>query len=382
MGPTNPFKACDSIYEGSLGVTNTPQTCQREVLPSEEISSITDRNSVFSVYDGLLAAWTYSRESTPYWSQGSPTSESISSVPGSGSLLLLSTPSRNRGDPVMISPLPLSEAPSLLYPDFSPLKHEGTPFDHQFTADFTSNWFDLNTELSPVARKDSLHSSQIVFLPHVPTNANTQRSDRCFPENEHIPSQRVSLMNKFLSVTPGNLQISRDDEAQDRQISPVSGTSTLTPLSSPLSTDEYIPKSIDTPETSPSGYLISNTIVPVNHRRSHRASNRNSPSDPFTPQNSSRDLQDSPSMEEKSARHKRQRSPELADAKVTTDDCRRPSKVHKTKQKGARACSDDLPSRRRLPAGIPYHPQFPLFYRRFPVSSYLESTDAKSVSRI
>ncbi|KAF9242797.1 hypothetical protein BU15DRAFT_72453 [Melanogaster broomeanus] len=295
------------------------------------------------------------------------------------------TPSNSLANLQMVSsPSPLSQVPSLLYPEFSPPSQESgsTPFGRQFTANFAQEWKTPDTEASPVARTGSYlpHGLSPVLSTHGGTTSRiTQQSSRA----AHGIEQRVSLIDKFISAAANDSTTSDiltafpTSDPQERSLSPFSDLSDLTSLSSPEPCNRYGRGSglRSTPPTSPT------TGIPVHQRKSNTLYNGQANS------NSRREVSSAPSTQGSSRpsylKHQFVSSG-LGHKRENTGDTDKPS-PHSHKHK--KACvvsaqeptstdgdsSSGVPTRRHLPTNIPYHPQFPLFYLRFPVSSYLRS---------
>ncbi|KAH0835671.1 hypothetical protein J3R83DRAFT_9425 [Lanmaoa asiatica] len=136
------------------------------------------------------------------------------------------------------SPLPVSKVPSLVFPEISPPSQGSgsTPFERQFVGDFSREWCNINTQISPVARRD-YHSS---FSSPVFSNAvGTPRTDYdpTSQDSQDVVG-RVSLINRFISAAADESATTENDipystlSSQDRS-SPLSDLSDLTSLSSP-----------------------------------------------------------------------------------------------------------------------------------------------------
>lgn len=295
--------------------------------------------------------------------------------------LVPSTPSGKlwTGLQIASSPGAVSPSTSLVYPDFSSPFQENTPFDRQFSADFSSSLYSQLTEYSPVSRKDSSNSSQSVSFSLVPSGEPSQNSDssNCFS------SQPVSLMERLLSVAPKNSTPS-DDKYSHRPTSPCSAVSVLTPLSSPSGEGLYAPRT-GTPPTSPSLHMDSSA---PSTQAQECAQIEQGIDVCISPVESSQSVdikpQRQPARKPKSGGRKRKRASSTPRAGTTTDGRSRAKRARTANQTETvlPTVEGDPPTRRQLPPGIQYHPQFSLFYRRFPASSYLESTDGMSVLSI
>jgi len=306
--------------------------------------------------------------------------------PSNVSYNLLSTRKQSQSvrlwaSPQAPSPGSLSPVTSLVYPKFSPPFQENTPFDRQFSSGFPSLLYSLLTECSPVSRKDSFHSSQSVSSSLLPSHEPSQNGDL---SSDCFSSQSVSLMEKFLSVAPRNFAFSPPSGGKfpSRPASPYSAVSTLTPLSLQSIERPYTPNGTDTPLTSPFGYT--GLDAPNIQTQACVRLGQGVDAD-FPPVDSS------PSFDAKPRRQAARRLKGGGRKRKRAVSKVRAGKDH-PKAKKARTASQtetvlftsegDTPTRRRLPSSIQYHPQFTRLYRRFPASSYLESTDGMSVSRI
>lgn len=287
--------------------------------------------------------------------------------------------------PLVFSPSPLSvsQVPSLVYPEISPPSQGSgsTPFERQFVGYFSREWNNTNTQISPVVRRNSYPSS---FSPTLSNVGGTPFRVDYGPTSQD-PIGRISLIDRFISAAADESAITEDDTplstfpSQDRS-SPLSDLSDLTPLSSPASSDRF-GRELDLQSNSSS---TSPTV--------ERSKNLKRSSIRYTP-NSGRES--SPCHSSRSS--SRTRDSEYQPAKGTTG-CKRKRASRsrdgdgiptKRKKMGFARASGPTPTdtnsspetltRRQLPADIPYHPQFPLLYYHFPVSSYLRLADGTFV---
>lgn len=288
------------------------------------------------------------------------------------------------------SPLPVSRAPSLVFPEISPPSQGSgsTPFERQFVGDFSREWNNISTQISPVARRDT-HSS-FSLSPTFPNAGETPSRIDYGPTSQDSQDAigRVSLINRFISAAADESATIEDDTHlltlpfQDRS-TPLSDLSDLTSLSSPESSDHF-GRGLDLRSSSPP---TSPTAERPNDLRQSNIQHNNQPPNPARESSSSQSTRSSPHS----------RDSDYQPAKGTTG-CKRkrvsrsrdgdeipikrkktqPTGAAKTTSTGAKPSLGSL-TRRRLPTNISCHPQFSLFYQRFPVSSYLRLTDGKFV---
>ncbi|KAF8550723.1 hypothetical protein OG21DRAFT_1499629 [Imleria badia] len=274
------------------------------------------------------------------------------------------------------SPLPVSQVPSLVFPEISPPSQGSgsTPFERQFVGDFSREWNSVNTQISPVARRNP-HSSCFFSPSFSNAGGTTSRTDYGPPSQDSQDAVgRVSLIDRFMSAAADESAITENDislstfPSQDRS-SPLSDLSDLTPLSSPASSDRFR-RGLDLRSNSPPS---SPTVEKPNDQRESNL--RDSPLSQLTRSPSpSRDLDYQPAKGTTGRKRKR--------ASRSCDGDEIPTKPKKTRSaSAAEPTSTDTHSslgtltQRRLPTDVPYHPQFSLLYLRFPVSSYLRLAD-------
>ncbi|KAI6123004.1 hypothetical protein EV401DRAFT_2196124 [Pisolithus croceorrhizus] len=294
---------------------------------------------------------------TPWYT--SPRVFSIQSTPSHGRPMYLN---------MISSPSPLTRDLTLLYPEFSPPFQGNTPFERQFLSDPPyPEYTGFNTELSPVSRKNPFHSPQSSFT-DIPTDTTPQCNDgpktsELFPATEH-----VSLIEKFKSVTRGP-----DGESPKPPRSPISEASSLTPLSSPgLFCGRRTPRGTSTPPTSP----VRNSVRGVTKTAELPCPSREQHVRPGPP--TARLTEGSSKRSGDSGRKRKLVSadPYFPFAGENCHERKKPRPPNETDAISTlRIFESSKPTRRHLPAGIPYHPQFSLFYRRFPVSSRIQTAD-------
>lgn len=344
---------------GCLPMSSTPNRAQR---------------STQSLWPSIPAYWdTYPITTSPR-ALVTPSTSSISTA----NMQLVFSP----------SPLPLSQVPSLVYPDISPPSQGSgsTPFERQFVGDFPREWNSVNTQISPVARRNP-HSS---FLSPTFSNAGGTPSRAVYgstSQDFQDAAGRVSLIDKFISAAADESATSKNDTplltftSQNRCSSPLSNLSELTPLSSPESSDRF-GRGFDLRSSSPP---TSPTVEgPKDPRESSIQYTPNSEREP-SPSQSTRSLsRDSDYQPAKgTAGYKRKRASRSRDGDETPIKRRkiRTTSVPETPSADTNP-SFEILTRRRLPTNIPFHAQFPLFYLRFPVSSYLRLADGMFVQFI
>lgn len=262
------------------------------------------------------------------------------------------------------SPSPLPKIPPLAGCDLSPstLNAEGTPFDRHFN--LSQSWHSSDPDMSPIARRMSEDN----------TTASSHESGQ--PSNQSSGGSGVptpwSLMEKLPSLHSfGHPTFSLGFTSSpvmhvsERSWSPVSSLSALTPLSSP---ERPLSNNISGGLSCASSLCLpifgqNSTTVPHskgNHglystsRRSLRTTSRavlmRSPKHPLSDDHDEKQ----PSYQTKRARTSG--GPTAVDLTSQT----RELDYH------------GIPSQRRLPSEVSRHPEFPLFYRRYPISSFLQ----------
>lgn len=262
------------------------------------------------------------------------------------------------------SPSPLPKIPPLPDCGLSPsiLNGEGTPFDRHFN--LSQSWHSSDPDMSPIARRMSDDN----------TTASPRESAR--PSNQTSGGSCVpspwSLMEKIPSLhsfghpafSPG-FTSSPVMHVSGRSWSPVSSLSALTPLSSPerplsdnvsggLSCASSLCPPIFGQNSTTARHSKDDRGLYSTSRRSLRTASRavlvRSPKHP---------LPDDHDEKQPSCRTKRTRTsgdPTAVDLASQTQELK----------------SLGIPSQRRLPSEVSRHPDFPLFYRRYPISSFLQ----------
>ncbi|KAI6144335.1 hypothetical protein BKA82DRAFT_2388383 [Pisolithus tinctorius] len=354
----------NSFCEELLDVTHT-QRYSMDHVDIQWMCPVMSSNSAFSTDHTPRYMRSPVRESTPYRSQylsnislppwhTSPRVFSIQSTPCPGHPTYMQ---------MISSPSPLSRNTALLHPDFSPPFQGNTPFERQFISDLPyAEYISFNTDLSPVSRKDSIHSSQSSSLTDIRSGTTPLCNDRAQNLELYSTTERVSLIERFKSVAR-----EPDGDSQKRSISPISDASSLTPLSSP---DQFVgrhaQREASTPPTSPVQYSFRNATETAETNRPAR----DLPSAYLTQESSKR----SDDFE-----RKRKPVPAYHYFAHMGENCHKRKKLRPLNETDAISILPifdcDKPTRRLLPAGIPYHPQFSLFYRRFPVSSHIQTAD-------
>lgn len=283
------------------------------------------------------------------------------------------------------SPLPVSQVSPLFFPEISPPSQGSgsTPFERQFIGEFSREWNNLNTQISPVLRNTY---SSLSLSPTASSNTGLLGSPF---KPDHGPTLqdsqdavgRVSLIDRFISAAAdesgatNNICFS-NSSSQDRS-SPLSDLSDLTSLSSSDNFECGLDPRISSPPTSP--------VVekPSRSKRSNTQYSyhlRNSEREPFSsPSTLSSCSRCSDYRPAKGTGRKRKRSQSCDGDEIQGRRKKRrfleasePSSSHSSSSLG-------MVIRRNLPADVPYHSQFPLLYLRFPVSSYWRSANGRFV---
>ncbi|KAG6372647.1 hypothetical protein JVT61DRAFT_7399 [Boletus reticuloceps] len=274
------------------------------------------------------------------------------------------------------SPLPVSQVPSLVFPEISPPSQGSgsTPFERQFVGEFSREWININTHISPVARRNPHFT---LFSPTSTYAGGTPSRTDCSPTSQDSQDAvgRVSLIDRFISAAADESAITEHDTPSSTFLSqnpssPLSDLSDLTPLSSPESSDRFrrgLNLRSSSPPTSPTEERHK---VPRQSNIRYTGNSGRQPPSPSTRSSCSRDSDYLPAKGTAGCKRKR--------ASRSRDGDEIPSKRKKIRTpKLPESTSTETNSslepsnRRRLPTDIPYHSQFSLLYLRFPVSSYL-----------
>ena len=363
------YKDNYTFYQASL--TQDTVTCR-------PISSTPDR-----VQRGTRSRWP---DKPTIWDVYPP----ITSTPRS--LVTPSTPSLSMANTEMVfspSPLPVSQVPSLVFPEISPPSQGSgsTPFERQFVGDFSREWNNINTQISPVVRRNFHYSFSL--SPTISSVGGTP-----FRTGYHGPTSqdsqdavgRVSLIDRFISAAADESHTTDSDNpfstfpSQDPS-SPLSDLSELTSLSS--SDDDYgreFDLRSSSPPTSPT------TERPNDPRQSTIQYSDQPPSsgrEPFPSQSTrsssrSRDSDYQPAKGTTGRKRKRNFQSRDGDEQPIRRKKTRFATAPEPSPTNASSSLGNL-TRRQLPTNVPYHPQFSLLYLRFPVSSYLRLADGKFV---
>jgi hypothetical protein len=263
------------------------------------------------------------------------------------------------------SPSPLSKVPPIPGCGPSPpiLKLEGTPFDRHFN--LSQPWSSSSPDMSPIARKTS--DGNPTYSPREGKNSCHRFSGGSDLASPWLPMGKLPCLNSSESRTfSPDCTSSPAMHASGLSWSPVSSLSTLTSLSSP---DRSI--SDDVPDAQSCTLPTRSPIFGWNPTTDRYANDINELE--FTPRDSlctaSRLVP---------VRNRKRALPEDHDEELPAGrtKCARtigPNVVGLTSQ--TLATLPGIPSQRRLPPEISPHPGFPLLYRRYPISSFLQLDD-------
>ncbi|KAG1879925.1 hypothetical protein F4604DRAFT_539294 [Suillus subluteus] len=262
------------------------------------------------------------------------------------------------------SPSPLPKIPPLPGRGLSPsiLNAEGTPFDRHFN--LSQSWHSSDLDMSPIARRMS--DDNTTASPRESARQSNQSSGgSCVPSPWSL-MEKIPSLHSFGHPTfsPG-FTSSPVMHASERSWSPVSSLSALTPLSSPerplsnnvsggLSCASSLCSPIFGQNSTTARHSKDNRELDSTSRRSLRTASRavlvRSPKHP---------LPDDHDEKQPSFRTKRTRTSGGPTAVDLTSQTQEPKSL-------------GIPSQRRLPSEVSRHPDFPLFYRRYPISSFLQ----------
>ncbi|OAX41771.1 hypothetical protein K503DRAFT_451198 [Rhizopogon vinicolor AM-OR11-026] len=261
------------------------------------------------------------------------------------------------------SPSPLSKVPPVPGCALSPPIHkaEGTPFDLHFN--LSQSWNSSTPDMSPIARRTS--DGNATYSPRKGGN-----SCRRFSEGSCLATPWL-LMDKLPSLNPSKSHVFSPGRisnlvthASGLSWSPVSSLSALTPLSSPeCSISDNVPS--DSWSRAPTPIAGWNPTTDRYSKDNHELSPASRGSLRTTRhlvsvRSRKRPLPKDHNDELFSCRMKRARTVDLHAVGLTSQ----PLETH-----------SGIPSQRCLPPEVSRHPEFPLFYRRYPVSSFLQLDD-------
>ncbi|KAG2126035.1 hypothetical protein DEU56DRAFT_557785 [Suillus clintonianus] len=263
------------------------------------------------------------------------------------------------------SPSPLPKVPPLPRCGLSPsssLNAEGTPFDRHFN--LSQSWHSSDPDMSPIARRMSDDNAPV--SPHEGGHSSHRFSGgSCVPTPWSLMEKLPSLLFPGPHTFSPGFTSSPVMHSSERSWSPVSSLSALTPLSSPerpLSDNVSGDWSGASPMRSPvcgensttdrhskDNYELDSTSRGSPRTASHVVSLR-SPKHPPP---------DDHDEKKPSRRSKRARTSGGPTVVGLTSQTQEPHSL-------------GIPSQRCLPSEVSRHSDFPLFYRRYPISSYLQ----------
>ncbi|KAG2127602.1 uncharacterized protein EDB93DRAFT_201986 [Suillus bovinus] len=262
------------------------------------------------------------------------------------------------------SPSPLPKIPPLPGCGLSPstLNAEGTPFDRHFK--LSQSWHNSDPDMSPIARRIS-DDNITTFLPESGHPSNQSSGGSCVPSTWSLMEKLPSLHSFGHPTFSPGFASSPAMHVSERSWSPVSCLSALTPLPSPerplsdnvsggLSSASSLCSPILGQNSSTARHSRDNHGLYSTSRRSLRTASR-----AVLVQSSKHPLPADHDEKRLSCRTKRARTSGDPTAVDLT------SQIQEPKYLG-------IPSQRRLPSEVSRHPDFPLFYRRYPISSFLQ----------
>ena len=304
------------------------------------------------------------------------------------SLVAPLTPSLSKSNMQTIfspSPLPVSQVPSLVFPEISPPSHGSgsTPFERQFADDSSREWNNINPQISPVLR-NNFHAFS--FSPSISNACGISFRTYCGPNSQDSqdPVGRVSLIDKFMSAAADESATTDSGPHfatfQSRDCSPFSDLSELTSLSSSDESERGCGLRRSSPPTSPATEGLGD-LKQSNTQYSDQLPNREQTSFPSqSTRNSSRSRDSDYRPAKGTTECKRKRTSQNRDSDEIPIK-RKKRRVTDAPEPFSADASSSLGTltQRRLPTDVPYHPQFSLLYLRYPVSSYMRLADGKFV---
>lgn len=255
------------------------------------------------------------------------------------------------------SPSPLSKVPPVSGCGLSPPTHkpEGTPFDHHFN--LTQPWSSSGPDISPIARRTS--DGNATYSPCEAGNFCHRFSGGACLTSPWLPMEKPSFYSDPQTFSPDRTS-TPVMHSSGLAWSPVSSLSALTSLSSSeRPSNDNIPdgRSCASPMCSPiSGWNPTTDRYSKDH---HELSSASRGSHCTTPH----------------LRSRKRQLPENHDEELLSGRTKRACTVGRN----AGSLTSQIlethsatPSQRCLPPEVSCHPGFSLFYRRYPISSFLQ----------
>lgn len=261
------------------------------------------------------------------------------------------------------SPSPLPKVPTAPRCDISPPIHtaEGTPFDRHF--DLSHSWNSFSPGVSPITRRTS--DGNVTPLHEGGNSCYRFSGGSHFEPPWPLMDKLPSLISfKRCAFSPDRTSSSLV-HASGSSWSPVSSLSDLTPLSSPeRSINDDVPDGWSHAHPIRSPVPAWNTTTDRYSKDSHELG---SPS--------RRSLHAARHLV--SARSRKHLPSEDRDEELPSDRTKRARTVGPNVSLTSQPLEtySGIPSKRRLPPDVSCHPGFSLFYRRYPISSFLEIDD-------